>query len=68
MPDDKETLLKLIETGLVETCPSQDSDDAYMIELARRENTFIVTNDMFRNHKKVKVDKTKLVSFAFAGS
>ena len=41
-------LQRLESEGLLYTTPSQDYDDSYQIEYARRHGGIIVTNDLFR--------------------
>ena len=39
---------ELENDGILYTTPSQDYDDSYQIEYARRHGGVIVTNDLFR--------------------
>jgi hypothetical protein len=48
-------LQELEHDGILYTTPSQDYDDSYQIEYARRHGGVIVTNDLFRDA----VDKLK---------
>ena len=77
LPDDVAYLAGLERDGVLFATPSQDYDDSYQIEYARRHRGVIVSNDMFRDA----VDKlaphlrgalrewlrTHLLSYAFAG-
>lgn len=55
LPDNVLYLQELEHDGILYTTPSQDYDDSYQIEYARRHGGVIVTNDLFRDA----VDKLK---------
>lgn len=41
---------KLLLKGFLIKTPSQDYDDSYCIQYAKKSNAFIVTNDKFRDY------------------
>ena len=49
--DDPRLMKKLMDENRIITVKEngRDADDKYMIELARRHNSYIVTNDKFRD-------------------
>jgi len=49
LPDNVLYLQELEHDGILYTTPSQDYDDSYQIEYARRHGGVIVTNDLFRD-------------------
>ena len=49
VPDDLPLLHKMMENDLLVSTPSQDYDDAYCINYAKKFNAFMVTNDKFRD-------------------
>ena len=49
LPDDVGYLVALEKEGVLFATPSQDYDDSYQIEYARRHRGVIVSNDMFRD-------------------
>ena len=53
-------LQELEHDGILYTTPSQDYDDSYQIEYARRHGGVIVTNDLFRRSRRV---KTKMINY-----
>ncbi|KAJ1457664.1 Zc3h12a-like ribonuclease NYN domain-containing protein [Pelagophyceae sp. CCMP2097] len=77
LPDDVLYLQRLERDGVLVATPSQDYDDSYQIEYARRHGGVVVTNDLFRDA----VDKLKphmrgamrewlrsrILSYAFVG-
>lgn len=77
LPDDVLYLQNLEREGILVSTPSQDYDDSYQIEYARRHAGVIVTNDMFRDAvDKLKPHlrgalrewmKTHLLSYTFVG-
>ncbi|KAJ8598257.1 hypothetical protein CTAYLR_005491 [Chrysophaeum taylorii] len=77
LPDDVPYLQSLERSGILVATPSQDYDDSYQIEYARRHAGVIVTNDMFRDAvDKLKPHlrgalrewmKTHLLSYTFVG-
>ena len=50
IPDDVPFLCKMLDMGLLVKTPSQDYDDSYSIQYARKFNAFMVTNDKFRDY------------------
>lgn len=50
IPDDVALLNKLLAKDLLVKTPSQDYDDSYCIQYAKKLNAFIVTNDKFRDY------------------
>lgn len=50
IPDDVGMLNKLLQMDLLVKTPSQDYDDSYCIQYAKKLNAFIVTNDKFRDY------------------
>ena len=50
-------LHELEHDGILYTTPSQDYDDSYQIEYARRHGGVIVTNDLFRRSRRVKTHR-----------
>ena len=50
IPDNVSFLCKMLELGLLVKTPSQDYDDSYSIQYARKFNAFMVTNDKFRDY------------------
>jgi len=75
VPDDINYLKRLHKEGIIVTTPSQDYDDSYSIEYAKKHKGYIVTNDKFRDHVNKSADKLaesnwiKLnrIGFAFKG-
>jgi hypothetical protein len=76
VPDDINYLNKLYSEGLVVQTPPQDYDDSYVIQYAKKYDSFIVTNDMYRDYLENIKDnrlretermwtKEKLISFTF---
>jgi hypothetical protein len=61
LPDNVLYLQELEHDGILYTTPSQDYDDSYQIEYARRHGGVIVTNDLFRTITPCR--NTKLCSF-----
>ena len=50
MPDDMQLLHKLLDNDYLVKTPSQDYDDSYSIQYAKKFNAFMVTNDKFRDY------------------
>ena len=50
IPDDMTLMSQLKDEGYLITTPSQDYDDSYCIQYAKKLNAFIVTNDKFRDY------------------
>lgn len=50
IPDDVPFLCKMLELDLLVKTPSQDYDDSYSIQYARKFNAYMVTNDKFRDY------------------
>jgi hypothetical protein len=50
IPDDMSLICKLHTAGFIVSTPSQDYDDSYCIQYAKKTNAFIVTNDKFRDY------------------
>ena len=50
IPDNVPLLKELNKKGIVVKTPSQDYDDTYCIEYAKKHGAYIVTNDKFREH------------------
>jgi len=77
IPDDLPYLLDLQRRGILHATPSQDYDDSYQIDYARRHDGTIVSNDRFRDAiTKAPPDKrddlasfldSRILSFAFVG-
>lgn len=49
-PDDMKLLHHLLENDFLIKTPSQDYDDSYCIQYAKKFNAFMVTNDKFRDY------------------
>ena len=50
IPDDIQLLHRMMEQDLLVNTPSQDYDDSYCINYAKKFNAFMVTNDKFRDY------------------
>ena len=50
IPDDMTLLHKLLANDYLVKTPSQDYDDSYCIQYAKKLNAFIITNDKFRDY------------------
>ncbi len=48
-----------MDMDLLVKTPSQDYDDSYSIQYAKKFNAFMVTNDKFRDHYQKIEDKIK---------
>eukprot|EP00826_Nyctotherus_ovalis_P038528 TRINITY_DN3613_c0_g1_i4.p1 TRINITY_DN3613_c0_g1~~TRINITY_DN3613_c0_g1_i4.p1 ORF type:complete len:668 (+),score=198.15 TRINITY_DN3613_c0_g1_i4:321-2324(+) len=59
LPDDVNYLKQLHKEGVVVTTPPQDYDDSYCIEYAKKHKGYIVTNDKFRDHINMFMDKER---------
>lgn len=58
-PDDVDVLQRLINAGTLVLTPSQDYDDEYMIDYAKRYDGVIVSNDRFRDYTD-KIERERL--------
>eukprot|EP01022_Parablepharisma_sp_SALTPOND_P004379 TRINITY_DN120186_c0_g1_i1.p1 TRINITY_DN120186_c0_g1~~TRINITY_DN120186_c0_g1_i1.p1 ORF type:complete len:897 (-),score=116.01 TRINITY_DN120186_c0_g1_i1:5354-8044(-) len=78
IPDNVSMLKEMHKKGIIVTTPSQDYDDTYCIEYAKKHGGYIVTNDKFRDHieKFLESDRKKKeslwikqhrIGFAFKG-
>jgi len=78
IPDNVSLLQDLKSKGIIATTPSQDYDDTYCIEYAKKHSAYIVTNDKFRDHvEKITVPELRKkeshwirqhrIGFAFKG-
>lgn len=57
MPDSVIALIRLEKAGHLIKTPTQDYDDSYCLEYARRQNAYIVSNDKFRDYlQKIEVN------------
>ena len=52
IPDDVQILQDLVNRGFIVGTPSQDYDDSYCINYAKRRGGYVVSNDMYRDHVK----------------
>lgn len=59
IPDDTDYLNKLSNQGLIIQTPAQDYDDSYCIQYCKQNNSYIVTNDLFRDYVEKIVDSRK---------
>ena len=50
IPDDVALLRKLRDEDFLISTPSQDYDDSYCIQYAKKMNAYMVTNDKFRDY------------------
>jgi hypothetical protein len=50
--DDVALLTQLMGSGLLTIVPTGDSDDAYILNYARENNGFVVSNDLFHDHMR----------------
>jgi hypothetical protein len=48
--DDVELLTTMLQQNLITTVPTGDSDDAYILNYARDNNGFVLSNDLFNDH------------------
>eukprot|EP00004_Rigifila_ramosa_P016949 TRINITY_DN4072_c0_g1_i1.p1 TRINITY_DN4072_c0_g1~~TRINITY_DN4072_c0_g1_i1.p1 ORF type:complete len:138 (+),score=28.07 TRINITY_DN4072_c0_g1_i1:133-546(+) len=68
--DDMKLLQSLVDQELLVLTPSQDYDDSYSIEYARKHNGMIISNDIFRDHNDKEADmgewlKQHCISYTF---
>jgi hypothetical protein len=50
LPDNVSLLLKMADKGFLIGTPSQDYDDSYCIQYAKKEGGHIMSNDKFRDY------------------
>jgi hypothetical protein len=50
LTEEVEMLTSLVQQKLLTTVPSGDSDDAYILNYARDNNGFVISNDLFHDH------------------
>lgn len=58
--DEVESLQRLAASAALTVVPSGDSDDAYILNYARDNNGFVISNDLFHDHlRNIEVDSVR---------
>jgi len=65
MTSDQETIMKLRESNVLSEVPAGNHDDPYILKYAKDTNAFIISNDLFNDHKN-KLQETQDAAGRFA--
>ena len=65
MTSDQETIMKLRESNVLSEVPAGNHDDPYILKYAKDTNAFIISNDLFNDHKN-KLQETQDTAGRFA--